>query len=763
MPWVSRHLRPRGLTADRRTRHTRSQGDAMSCCCRSVVILFTFLTLLAFPASAAERRVALVVGAAAYRAVPVLRNTLNDARGVAAALGRLGFEVDTVADPDRGAFEAAVRRFGARAQGADVALFFYAGHAVESAGRNWLMPISANIRCGRDLRFEAIDLDSVLEQLEGAARLAVVMLDSCRDNPFRLRLGEGGRGLPGGGLAQVQAAAGTLVVFSTAPGTVAADGAGPNSPFTTALLKRIETPGVEFRQVLAEVRRDVRESTKGKQVPWEQSAMEGTLFMKPAAEPPATAKADPTAPRPGLEAEVLFWDSVRNSTNAAELKAYLARYPDGIFAELARTRLGLQSAPAPVAILGPIPAPAPPPERPLADRLLAEMPAVEVRLRESIVRAYVAMHGSKALAVSLERKDTYSTRDWSNAALAEEGALEGCQINYGSPCVLFAVNAEVRAPGPRGEWARRDMPRVRYAGPFDPAQIPRLREEARTGPVVTGYQAIQGSKAIAFHHSGRIFAASAATERDAQARALSTCNADPDRKGADGPCFLYAIGNQVVLPRRLTLPEGQPSASMPGTLAAQLFEAAPAAAGWNDIAERYAKAQYSKAIAVSPEHKQIWWEAGWNNAAQAQRLALERCQVFYGAPCQAFATEDAFVEGERTRNDMPRVRYAGPFDPAQVPTVSEVTRSTPAIQRYGSTPAPKAMVLNARGLVYVSDGAASLVVAQTQALGQCNVARRPDDKPCLLYAFNDDVVLPQRRTQPVPTRTRSAAEDAPEP
>ena len=131
-------------------------------------------------AHAAEQRVALVVGVSAYRNVPRLPNTTNDARAVAAALTRTGFQVVTLLDPDRAGFEAAVREFGQRARGADASLFFYAGHALELGGRNWLIPANALLRTDRDLRFETLDLDAVLEQTDGASRVSLVFLDSCR-------------------------------------------------------------------------------------------------------------------------------------------------------------------------------------------------------------------------------------------------------------------------------------------------------------------------------------------------------------------------------------------------------------------------------------------------------------------------------------------------------------------------------------------------------------------------------------------------------
>lgn len=734
-----------------------SSARAVARACRSL-LLAGLVLLLAVRAEAAERRVALVVGASAYRAVPLLRNTLNDARGLAASLGRLGFEVESTLDPDRSAFEAAVRRFGTRARGADVALFFYAGHAVESNGRNWLLPVSADIRGGRDLRYEAIDLDGVLEQLDGAARLAVIMLDSCRDNPFRMRLGEGGRGLDRGGLAQVQAAAGTLVVFSTAPGTVAADGTGPNSPFTTALLKRIETPGVEFRQVLAEVRRDVREATKGKQVPWEQSAVEGTLYLKPAPEPAPAAKVEaPPAPapiRPSLDPETLFWDSVRNSHNPDELKAYLARYPNGIFADLARTRLsGLQAPAAPVADAAGSP----------AERLIKAMPAVAASVRERLVPRYLEQPASKAMAISLERGEMHWSTGWPNGAKAEEAALEVCQVKTGEPCVPFAIEAELHGPGPTGDWVRRDMPRARYAGPYDPAQIPKLRDPARASAMVTGYGVAPEPKAMAWHNWGRVFAAAgAASEVAAEEQALAACNQDPDRHGQDGPCMLYAIGTRVVLPQTLTAPASLADADFAARLAAALPMRGQERA---DVARQYAVGRESKAMAIVPERRNVWFQTGWSTPELAETITLEKCQIYYGTPCELFARNRELFLGDRSRRDMPRVRYAGRFDAAQLPALSGSVRARADLASYGGAAGPKAIALHPAGYAYVVTGAASQAEAETGALTQCNAepARKGQWGPCFLYAVGDTVVLVRRYTAPVSTGQgpkRSIADEA---
>jgi len=266
---------------------------------RLVVLLFACAALLAggTAASAQGSRVALVVGAGAYRAVPPLPNPPSDARAIAAALRRLGFATDLVIDPDRAQLEAAIRRLGENARAADAAVFYYAGHALEAGGRNNLVPVTARIETARDVPFETVDLDLVASGLDGRARTILVFLDACRDNPFALRLGDGGRGIVARGLAApTSTATGMLIAFATAPGQLAADGRGEHSPFTAALLHHIESPGLEVRQMLARVRKEVREATNGGQIPWESSALEGDFYFRPVTEPAIAAA--PAKPAP---------------------------------------------------------------------------------------------------------------------------------------------------------------------------------------------------------------------------------------------------------------------------------------------------------------------------------------------------------------------------------------------------------------------------------------------------------------------------------
>lgn len=250
-------------------------------------ILVTLLVLIAFeaPAWAQGQRVALVIGVGGYRTVPALANPPRDARSIAEGLRRAGFRTDLVIDPDRAGLERAIRALGAASSRADVVMFFYAGHAVEFNGQNYLIPATAAIQTGRDLPFEAVSLDLVANQVE-KARTTLIFLDACRDNPFSLRLGGSDRGIAARGLAAPAASStGTLVAFATAPGHTASDGSGEHSPFTRALLANIDVPGLEIRQMLGRVRRQVREETGGEQVPWESSALEGEFYFHPSATP----------------------------------------------------------------------------------------------------------------------------------------------------------------------------------------------------------------------------------------------------------------------------------------------------------------------------------------------------------------------------------------------------------------------------------------------------------------------------------------------
>ena len=286
----------------------------------------------ATPPALAEKRLALVVGNSAYRNAPPLQNPANDANDMATALQRLGFEVISGTDLDYLAMRDIVRRFSDRLSEASVALVFYAGHGLQVGGKNYLVPVDARIETQADLDLGTIDLDLLLRVMEADTRTSIVFLDACRDNPLAVDISRrlGARsGAVSRGLAPVDSGVGTLIAFSTQPGNVALDGDGRNSPFTAALLKTIEVPGLAISDVMIDVRNQVLQATGRKQVPWDNSSLTGQFYFRPLAAAPAVGRAGAS------DVEVTFWNSIKDARNPLLFEAYLKRYPDGAFAEIA--------------------------------------------------------------------------------------------------------------------------------------------------------------------------------------------------------------------------------------------------------------------------------------------------------------------------------------------------------------------------------------------------------------------------------------------
>jgi tetratricopeptide (TPR) repeat protein len=227
-----------------------------------------------------ERRVALVIGNSAYRNAPQLANALRDAGTVAAALRNLGFATVTLdGDLTQEQFIAALRDFSRIADTADWAVIYYAGHGIEMGGINYLIPTDATLETDRDVQFEAVPLDHVLSAVEGARKLRLVLLDACRENPFARRMQRtvASRSI-GRGLARVEPEGGTLVAYAAKHGEIALDGAGANSPFVSALIKYIATPGIEISKLFRLVRDDVLAATGKRQEPFVYGSLPGTDF-----------------------------------------------------------------------------------------------------------------------------------------------------------------------------------------------------------------------------------------------------------------------------------------------------------------------------------------------------------------------------------------------------------------------------------------------------------------------------------------------------
>ncbi|MHA7772315.1 caspase family protein [Roseibium sp. M-1] len=300
---------------------------------------FLFLLFLSLTTAQAERRVALVIGNSGYQQVAALKNPYNDAQGMTEKLTSLGFEVVTGQDLSLRDMRQTIRKFIGTLDGADLALFFYAGHGLQVSGENYLLPVDAELDSHLDLEFEALPANLVLNAMEQTAKVNLVFLDACRNNPFAENLARsmGTRSSAvGRGLAKIGSGVGSLISFATQPGNVAQDGDGENSPFTTALLKHLGTPGQDITRDLVMVRRDVLDATRGQQVPWDNSSLTGEVILKAEEQ---IAPVEPETPAVNPQIELAYWDSIKNGESAAYFETYLTRYPEGQFADIARIRL----------------------------------------------------------------------------------------------------------------------------------------------------------------------------------------------------------------------------------------------------------------------------------------------------------------------------------------------------------------------------------------------------------------------------------------
>jgi hypothetical protein len=254
-----------------------------------VLLVAALLALVASSSAAASRRVALVIGNGDYSGAARLYNPPSDARDIGRALESAGFSVQHVLNADRQTLSDSLAAFGGLAARSELAVVFFAGHGLQVGDQNYLIPVGG--RLDAELTVEdMVSLDEVLGAMQGAVS-RVVILDACRNNPFVSRapgqsrtdapvaLGVRARGLAGINFSQRTGHGPTLVAFATAPGSVAEDGIGSNSPFTAALKQHIATPGIDVREVFARVRKKVVEDTQGRQVPWDNSSLMGMVYF----------------------------------------------------------------------------------------------------------------------------------------------------------------------------------------------------------------------------------------------------------------------------------------------------------------------------------------------------------------------------------------------------------------------------------------------------------------------------------------------------
>ena len=265
----------------------------------ALALALSLCAACAFAQAPKAQRLALVIGNGAYKEAP-LPNPLNDAADMAKALEASGFSVIKRENATLREMHLALREFGDRLGRQSTGLFYFAGHGMQVRGRNYLLPVDADIAREDEVAFAALDLGAVMEKLDSAKNpVNIVVLDACRNNPFGTRLQATAKGL-----AQVEAPPGTLIAFATAPGSTAADGGGRNGLYTHHLVRQIDRPGVAIEEVFKAVRANVRTESKNLQIPWESTSLESEFVFRPrppepvrvAARTPARAAAPASPP-----------------------------------------------------------------------------------------------------------------------------------------------------------------------------------------------------------------------------------------------------------------------------------------------------------------------------------------------------------------------------------------------------------------------------------------------------------------------------------
>jgi hypothetical protein len=513
----------------------------------------------------AEKRVALIIGNGAYAHAPHLANPTHDADAVAAALERVGFETTVGLDLDQAGMQDAAIRFARAARTADVALFYYSGHAMQISGVNYLVPIDAELRDEADLR-RMVRVDEILADLQHAKNLRILVLDSCRHNPLADQLKRSiglTRGASiGQGLAKMESPDGTIISYATQAGRTAQDGTGRNSPYTTAFLNHIQDKE-EIATVFHQISANVYETTKGTQVPELSLSFFGEFYLNGKLQ--LTVKPSvPTAPADACAAAESHWKSAEAIGSVAAFEDHLAKFPNCTFAELAKARIeSLKNKVATVAPVPPAISPIAPTISTFHDQLITRLVAMSVGKGEAEIEMgeYIAQRGHKAIVVA--ENGLVVMKSWGRAseAISTRDALETCQVYWGKPCTLAAVDYSIEATGGVRD-VPRDMPRTQYAGLFEPGQIPG-EENLLYREDVSSYRSKSGPKAVAYHPIANsriglqhLFIVVGGTDQvEAEQMALAQCN--DDHKGKWGLCFIYAIGDQVVLPKRLVNPLSQ--------------------------------------------------------------------------------------------------------------------------------------------------------------------------------------------------------------
>jgi uncharacterized caspase-like protein len=307
----------------------------------AIATLTAISVLLGLSPALAENRVALVIGNGAYKNAPFLPNPKHDAEDVADALKRTGFETILGLDLDKAGMEDATIRFARLTREADVAIFYYSGHAMQFAGVNYLMPVDAKLADEADLRRMA-RVDEIVSDVQQAKNLRILVLDSCRDNPLAEELKRSiGRTRAAGiqrGLAKIDSPQGMIIAYSTQAGRTAEDGSGRNSPFTSAFLKHIESPE-EIGTIFRKVSQDVYQTTQRTQLPELSLSIIGEFYLKGQLNVTITPAPQQPSQSPTLDPAAQAWLATRDTSSIAVLEDFIRQFGNTPYGSMARARL----------------------------------------------------------------------------------------------------------------------------------------------------------------------------------------------------------------------------------------------------------------------------------------------------------------------------------------------------------------------------------------------------------------------------------------
>lgn len=382
----------------------------------AVQFIIVCLTIMAAATAAEAKRVALVVGNSEYGTIGRLANAVNDARAMERLLrDELGFEVQVSLDADAAAFQAAMTAFGRAAKDADVALFFYSGHGVELEGANYMLPVRADIQSDIDLVSQGYRLDRVVElMVRAGAKIKIVLVDACRNNPLPSVSTRGARGLQPLYAPNID----TLIAFATEPGKVAYDGDGKNSPFTEGPIAYLGKPDLALDTTLRRVRNAVYTATRQRQFPWWDDMFLTEVYLggqKSAVS--GTSSSLVTLP---LDEDLALCEKVGTSSSPLLLESYLQRFPSGFCADAVRKRLAAispASSGEPKAFDGPAepaPAPAPAPAPEPVESAATVAPGAGLAPEEGSEPKVTARGGSYSIS-------SYWTHNGSVMALSAQG------------------------------------------------------------------------------------------------------------------------------------------------------------------------------------------------------------------------------------------------------------------------------------------------------------------------------------------------------